>query len=598
MSSKFVGKKILVFAQSCVGGAERMSVTITKSLDRDKFKVQYYLVGDFEDERAPLKQFIPDDLSVHCIGSCSSILLILKFFFILAKEKPDVVFASVLNINNKLLLLRKLFRHVKFVIRCDNYLYTYNDIQRRIILKTYPNADIIIAQTEEMKQELIDEIHISEDKVVALQNPVDTETINKKIQTGKNPYSADDKVRYVASGRFAHQKGFDLLVEAFAIVKKQRPETELYIVGRNDGGCEDYYNEVKQLIEKHGLQDSVKCVGFQNNPYVYIKYADCFVLSSRWEGLPNVMIESLYLGTPVAAFKCIPVIGRIVTDGADGYLAEKENVESLAKAMMKASELGRVKSVYKSASMDDFHHVLEFATKPGKRLRLKYIISLTPPISWYLDIRKKINDKRLYKLRKQYIPDIRKLITPGTSIISSNCFAGRIMQDLGMQYNTPTLGLYFFADDFIEFLSNLKYYLTEAKLEFLDESRYPLGNERRAKWTHWYPIGLLGGKVEIQFLHYHTAKEAAEKWHRRAQRVNFDKLMVIGMEQNLCTIDNVKAFDKLPFEKKIFFSTKNIPNVKSNCFLNVFAAQGEVGDPYQKGDIFYKELINRFNNES
>ena len=204
----------------------------------------------------------------------------------------------------------------------------------------------------------------------------------------------------------------------------------------------------------------------------------------------------------------------------------------------------------------------------------------------------------MYQLRKQYIPDIRKLITPGTSIISSTCFAGRIMQDLGMQYNTPTLGLYFFADDFIEFLSNLKYYLTEAKLEFLDESRYPLGNERRAKWTHWYPIGLLGGKVEIQFLHYHTAKEAAEKWYRRAQRVNFDKLMVIGMEQNLCTIDNVKAFDKLPFEKKIFFSTKNIPNVNSNCFLNVFAAQGEVGDPYQKGDIFYKELINRFNNES
>ena len=98
-------------------------------------------------------------------------------------------------------------------------------------------------------------------------------------------------------------------------------------------------------------------------------------------------------------------------------------------------------------------------------------------------------------------------------------------------------------------------------------------------------------------MEYLSAKEAAEKWYRRAQRVNFDKLMVIGMEQNLCTIDNVKAFDKLPFEKKIFFSTKNIPNVKSNCFLNVFAAQGEVGDPYQKGDIFYKELINRFNNE-
>lgn len=541
-----------------------------------------------------MKQFIPDDLSVHCIGSCSSILLILKFFFILAKEKPDVVFASVLNINNKLLVLRKLFRHVKFVIRCDNYLYTYNDKQRRIILKTYPNADIIIAQTEEMKQELIDEMHISEDKVVVLQNPVDTETINKKIQTGKIPYSDDGKVRYVASGRFAYQKGFDLLVEAFAIVKKQQPEAELYIVGRNDGGFEDYYNEVKQLIEKHGLQDSVKCVGFQNNPYVYIKYADCFVLSSRWEGLPNVMIESLYLGTPVAAFKCIPVIGRIVTDGADGYLAEKENVESLAKAMMKASELGRVISAYKSASMDDFHHVLEFATKPGgKRLRLKYIISLTPPISWYLNILKKINDKRLYKLREQYIPDIRKIVTPDTSIISSNCFAGRIMQDLDMQYNTPTLGLYFFADDYIEFLSNLKYYLTEAKLEFLEQSRYPLANESREKWIHWYPIGILGGKVEIQFLHYHTEREAANKWYRRSRRVNFDKLLVIGMEQNLTTVEHIKQFDALPFKNKIFFSSKKLRELNSNCCIDDFAVQGEVGDPYRCAEIFYRELIER-----
>lgn len=59
-------------------------------------------------------------------------------------------------------------------------------------------------------------------------------------------------------------------------------------------------------------------------------------------------------------------------------------------------------------------------------------------------------------MRVSYIPQMRKVITPDTSIISSNCFAGRIMQDLNMQYNSPTLGLYFFADDYMEFLSNLK----------------------------------------------------------------------------------------------------------------------------------------------
>ena len=199
----------------------------------------------------------------------------------------------------------------------------------------------------------------------------------------------------------------------------------------------------------------------------------------------------------------------------------------------------------------------------------------------------------MYKLREQYIPDIRKIVTADTSIISSNCFAGRIMQDLGMQYNTPTLGLYFFADDYIEFLSNLKYYLTEAKLEFLEQSRYPLANERRDKWIHWYPIGILGGKVEIQFLHYHTEREAANKWYRRSQRVNFDKLLVIGMEQNLTTVEHIKQFDALPFKNKIFFSSKNLREFNSNCCIDDFAVQGEVGDPYRCAEIFYRELIKR-----
>ena len=237
-------------------------------------------------------------------------------------------------------------------------------------------------------------------------------------------------------------------------------------------------------------------------------------------------------------------------------------------------------------------HLLYLMLGGVKRPRFKYVLSLTPPISWYLTVRKRINNRKLYKMRIPYIPQLRNLITPDTSIISSNCFAGRIMQDLNMQYNSPTLGLYFFADDYIEFLSNLKYYITEAKLEFLEHSRYPLANERRANWIHWCPIGILGGKVEIQFLHYHTEREAADKWYRRARRVNFEKLFVIDMEQNLTTIEHIKAFDNLSFKNKIFFSSRNLQEYKSNCYLDSFSEQGEVGDPYKSADIFYRELIS------
>lgn len=182
------------------------------------------------------------------------------------------------------------------------------------------------------------------------------------------------------------------------------------------------------------------------------------------------------------------------------------------------------------------------------------------------------------------------------SIISSNCFAGRIMQDAKMEYNSPTLGLYFMYPDFIEFLRNIKYYLTEAKIEFVEKSKYPLGNERRENRKVWYPIGLLGGKVEIHFLHYHTEKDAAEKWYRRASRVNFDYLFVIAMDQNLCTEQDVLDFDKLPYQNKIIFSKHKI-DLESNEYMPEFAGCREVGDAYGKGHLYYKHFIDHFSKE-
>ncbi|WP_287212528.1 DUF1919 domain-containing protein [Muribaculum sp.] len=179
------------------------------------------------------------------------------------------------------------------------------------------------------------------------------------------------------------------------------------------------------------------------------------------------------------------------------------------------------------------------------------------------------------------------------SIISPNCFAGRIMQDLKLKYNSPTLGLYFMYPDYIEFLQNLRFYLTEAKIQFVEHSKYPLGDERRAKWSHWYPIGLLDGKVEIHFLHYNTEKEAAEKWYRRASRVNFENLFIIGMQQNLCTEKDIIDFDLLPYENKIMFSTMPIP-LPSNEYMPEFGNTDNVGDPYRKAHLFYRHLISHF----
>ena len=108
------------------------------------------------------------------------------------------------------------------------------------------------------------------------------------------------------------------------------------------------------IAEELGVRESIHCLGFNDNPFIYMKYADCFVLSSRFEGLPNVLVEAMFLKTPVAAFKCIPIIERMVRDGMDGYLAEKENPNSLSSAIINALKMGRTNPIYRGATKEDY----------------------------------------------------------------------------------------------------------------------------------------------------------------------------------------------------------------------------------------------------
>lgn len=191
--------------------------------------------------------------------------------------------------------------------------------------------------------------------------------------------------------------------------------------------------------------------------------------------------------------------------------------------------------------------------------------------------------------RAVYFRQLKKLVKPTTSVITSNCFAGRIMQDLKMQYNSPTEGLYFMMPDYLEFLEHLEYYTQKAKLSFVKHSRYQLGDSRRLLAPP-YPIGLLGGKVEIHFLHYHSEKEAEEKWHRRCGRINFSDLLVIGVDQNLCKKNDVVNFSKLHYTKKIFFSSTEI-QLDGIVFMKEYANCDNVGDAYHEAHVFYKYLL-------
>ena len=112
----------------------------------------------------------------------------------------------------------------------------------------------------------------------------------------------------------------------------------------------------------------------------------------------------------------------------------------------------------------------------------------------------------------------KKLKTTDFSIISNNCFAGIVYQHLGMEYNTPTVGLYFFADEYIKFLSDFDHYIKQ-ELKIINTADSKYYQELVNKGQQNTIVGLLDD-VEIVFLHYKSNEEAIEKWNRRVKRLS------------------------------------------------------------------------------
>lgn len=161
------------------------------------------------------------------------------------------------------------------------------------------------------------------------------------------------------------------------------------------------------------------------------------------------------------------------------------------------------------------------------------------------------------------------------TIISNNCWAGGVYRWFKLPYMTPTAGLYFYAEDYIEFLRNLKENCSKEVVEInLEDSRHR--DSLIAKGQQNVPIGKIGN-IEIIFLHYPTFAEAKEKWERRCRRICWDRLIIKNAEMNGCTPEIIKEFDALPFEKKFIFTTRDY-GIKSQVIFKEYEGSEQVKD--------------------
>lgn len=264
----------------------------------------------------------------------------MRYRRLLNDHKPDISM-SFLTLDNFINILANLGKkqsktilqvHVALSMKFQHSIPDM--IARHLITILYNRADMIIAVSEGVKQELVQEFHINPDIVKVIYNPNDitkieslaTESVDNEWFNGMNPI-------IINIGRLTEAKGQWHLIRAFAKVRKS-VECRLVIAGVGN-----LKPDLDKLVDELDLNDDIKFLGWVDNPYKYISKSSLFVSSSLWEALPYSLVEALACGCPIISTDCKYGPREILGDGRYGLLIpEMDNILYSASAPLTKEE--------------------------------------------------------------------------------------------------------------------------------------------------------------------------------------------------------------------------------------------------------------------
>jgi glycosyltransferase involved in cell wall biosynthesis len=201
-----------------------------------------------------------------------------------------------------------------------------------LMRRAYPSADAVVAVSQGVADEVREQLGVPAERVHVISNPVVTPRVTEGAgEPLTHPWFAPDQPPVVLGvGRLAPQKGFDTLLRAFRIAREQRP-CRLVILGEGD-----QRGALEALAGELGVAEDVALPGFVANPFPYMAQAGAFVLSSAWEGLPNVLIQAMALGTPAVATDCPSGPREILDGGRLGRLVAVGDAAAMAEGIVEA----------------------------------------------------------------------------------------------------------------------------------------------------------------------------------------------------------------------------------------------------------------------
>jgi glycosyltransferase involved in cell wall biosynthesis len=322
------------------GGAEKVLSILANELAGRGLGIDFVLV---KATGVHLKT-LSENVRVVELGSVNSYLSLPGLIRYLRAMQPDVLYSS-LDLTNLIALIARRLSGVntRTVVRIANTIshqkrvFWKKGLEKVLFSWIYPWADDVIAVSESVAKDISSYAGISPLKIHVVYNPVITPGLLAEAnELTAHPWFQVRQAPVILSvGRFSEQKDFDTLIRAFALLRK-RLEARLIILG--EGGLRP---GLVSLAQSLGIERDLDLPGYVENPHPYMRQADAFVLSSKWEGLPNALIEALACGCPVISTDCPGGIREILADGAYGELVPVGDPPKMAEAIGRVLLKGR-----------------------------------------------------------------------------------------------------------------------------------------------------------------------------------------------------------------------------------------------------------------
>ncbi len=318
------------------GGAEKITRAIVLGLAKKGVAVKLAVL----EGSGPSRQDWPSDLvpliDLQMTNPVKSIFALAKLFNL---ERPDLVVTALHQPSSAAILAKRIskWKPKLLVTIHSNVEQESKDPASRnrrmmphVVKRLYPHADGVIAISAGTASAAIRLLGLSQSKVHTIPNPVITSDFFSLLnQEPCQDYStAIEEPLLVGLGRLTASKDFATALRALAIVK-QSMDFRYILVG--DG---EERPKLEQLAVELGLTDQVVFAGFQKNPYPFLKKARLLLMTSRLEGLPTVLIESLAAGTPVIFTDCPSGPAEILQPPRYGVCPPMGDVEAIAKAVL------------------------------------------------------------------------------------------------------------------------------------------------------------------------------------------------------------------------------------------------------------------------